>query len=278
MSKRLIISLILCMIGSVSAQAQYTGVSAFAGLNPRFPCREYLQILNQSPAPAMAVLWDSSFGTDLACVTRFLHENAHKDHLIQIHLANNVCWRNRTCEAGDFWSGLDSKMVNYLLENQSQLFLQSIADRLGAIREYMAAHGTARTQTVLSLGLEDNFSPRAYEIISNFVRERWPWILVRNPEGSHRDLGVALFREEHGARARCRGRTAIASEDGSTQSASQSRRWLTRNTHCFVRFLWRPAHQGRQRSGRFKSGRFNREFEISKKDVEQLGRLLRDAR
>lgn len=269
----------LLLAGSVlffaaTAHANYSGLSAFAAMNPRFPCDQYLNTVTRAQYPAMSVLWDSSFGTDKLCITRFLEAHKDRPHMLQIHIWNAVAWRNRSGEPGDFFPSLTVKEVNWLLENQNQIFLQAVADRLLEIQTFVVQYGNWNTQVMLSTGLEDNYSARAYGELATFIRPRWNYLMNRNPEGSSRDVGISNFGELHGNGAVCRGRNLVSNEDGSAQTLKASTRWMQKNGACFARFLWRNAHQGRSKSGKAVYPRRSRTFEITDRDVRELGTLL----
>jgi len=269
---------ILLLVGSLliasTAHANYSGLAAFAAMNPRFPCDAYLNTVGAARYPAMSVIWDSSFGSDKLCIKRFLDANAQRPHMLQIHIWNAVAWRNRSGEPGDFFPTLTSKEVNALLEHGNQIFLQAVADRLVDIQTFIVQHGNENTQVMLSTGLEDNYSAKAYDLLSSFIRPRWNYLMNRNPEGSSRHVGISNFGELHGSRAVCRGRDLVANEDGATQSLKSSTKWMAKNGSCFARFIWRNAHQGRTKSGKAVYPRRSRHFEITDRDVRELAALL----
>ncbi len=255
------------------AQAQYTGLSAYAAMHPRFPCDDYLNLVSAADNPAMAIIWDSSFGNDQTCAARFLEANQLRPHAIEIHLLNNVCFRNHSCEPGDFWQHESVKSFNQKLEQRDQVVLQSIADRLDLIRDFLEEYGNVNTQVILSTGLEDNYSSKAYAVLVKFVKERWPWLIVRSPEGTSRERGLANFGEGHGT-ATCGARSQIANNDGTVMNRAKVTSFLRRNSNCFVRFGWDAAGQGRPgKDGRGVFPRYQRSFGFANWWDEVLGGL-----
>jgi len=266
--------LVLFVFVSFAGSSPYVGLSTFAAMNPRFPCERFLAIVEKAQYPAMAVLWKSSFGHDPGCILKFIERFKDRDHLIEIHLTNEVCRRNGNCEQADFFPQFNVKQWNAILEERNPIAFQAIAERVMDVHQFMLFAGTEKTQVMLSLGLEDNFSPGAYSVLSNFVRERWPWLLIRNPLGN-KPIGVALFRERHGTKARVRGSTRVLNEDGSNPTLKQSRRFLRENRAAFALFLWRKEHQGRRTpTHNAEIPRAGRDFHISLKDVKELGGLM----
>lgn len=262
--KRLAFLLALLLSPKVS-QAQYVTLFAPSGMNPHFPCDDYLNAANAASNPGFPVLWNSSFGEDKLCLIRFLQANSNRYHVAHIYLRNGAGMRSRTLEKGDYFPKISSNEWNRLLESDNQIHYQSIADELDEIRIFMDLWGGINTQVDIVPALEDNFSREAWRKLGNFIRQRTYYLLIRNPEGHNRDLGAATFLEAHGDGARCSGRTQIANLDGTVLSKTRLKQWLKRRHKegCFLIAVYGPEVQGRNKDRSFKKGRADRIFKVS---------------
>lgn len=270
--RKLLALLIAPLFFAPVADAQYSGLSAFAARSPRFPCDRYLNIVLQARYPAMAVLWDS-FGDDNTCVVRFLEAAKDRPHAIQIHPWNNVAVRNRTTEPQMVFHRMSRSELNRRLEARDPVLIRELQARLAEMVNFVNAHGNVNTQCVISTGLEDNYSREAFLVMVQVVQSVWPYLVVRNPVGgSGGKYGAVHFIERHGHGARA----DVVNEDGNPGTLRQSRRFLDRNRGALAKFLWRPDHQGRPDSGRPDYPRSGRDFVISARDERELGDLLGD--
>lgn len=276
-AKALFVPLCWCMAPIYAHAAVYTGMDALgsAAWNDE-TCSRFLSIVKQAEQPAMTFLWDSSFGTSLKCVSRFLDRFKDREHMLKIVFSNEACRRKRNCESGDFFKQLNVAQYNALLEGRHQIVYQAIADRLREIESFVITSTNANTQVLLTLGLEDNYSEDANDELSSFVKERWPWVLIRNPLGHGKGKGAALFIERHGSSASCGGAAQVVSQDGSLMSAAQTAKWLRRNKDCFAAFVWNDKSQGYKAGQKPKGARKDRKFEITDRDVRDLKRVIRE--
>ena len=254
--------LLVVLLWPASANAGYCGHLALGMMSAKYPCDDFLNEVNASNTPATGVLWDSSFGTRKDCLIRFLVANQFRPHAVVVYLDNGAGRRNRTLESGDFFPTLSSNEYNQLIKDGNAVMRHAIAVRISEIRGFFEAYGSYHTQTILVPGLEDNYSRDTWKALGQLVAERWPYVLVRNPEGSNRDQGVAWFKEAHGGSAKCNSVTQIASLDGTVLSQSSMRKWIRRTNDCFVTMTYTPASQGRKKSGAFVDHRAERDFEI----------------
>lgn len=257
-------------IGPNDCSAQYVGVSAFAAMSPQFPCDRYLAMVNQSEMPAMAVLW-GTFGDDTSCIRKFIESNKHRYHLIEIHFSDETCRRNRNCFEGSFFGTQSVSEYNRRLEQGDLDLLVAIGHRITDIRNFVDPVGTEFTTFVLSTGLEDNYSCRAYENLSTFLRLFWPYVQLRNPGNrAQKCFRNGDYYEVHGYKSRCRGGALFKNEDGTTSSLARSRTFV--GDLCVASFVWRAKHQGRF-GGRFVAPKLRR-FEIPDADINGIGGLL----
>jgi len=253
-----------------SAEAQFSGLSGFAARSKNFPCDAYLNITLQAKYPAMAVLWDV-FGTDNTCVVRFLDTLKNRPHILEIHPFDNAALRNRTTEPSEVFYKMTKEQFNAALERRDGAVIARVDHAIAEIVAFAWAHGNQNTNMLISTGLEDNYTPRAFAVILERIRLQWPWLVVRAPVGgSGGKQGLVFFIERHGTKAR----GDVVNEDGAIDSLSQTKRFLDRNKLALAKFIWRPLHQGRTKNNKAVYPRSAREFEISAKDVKELGDLL----
>lgn len=258
------LAFLLCLLisPSVSQASSYCGHLALGMMSEKYPCDDFLNEVNAAKHPATGVLWDSSFGNSKECLLRFLASNQFRPHAVVVYLDNGAGRRNRTLERGDFFPQLSSGEYNQLIKDRNAILYNGIAQRISEIRYFFETYGSYQTQTILVPGLEDNYSRDTWKALGPLVAERWPYVLVRNPEGSNRDQGVAWFKEAHGGSAKCNSVTQIASLDGTVLSKSSMKKWLRSTNNCFVNLTYTPGSQGRKKNGAFVDHRAEREFEI----------------
>ena len=239
----------LCFLAFFPAFAHastYDGLSSHNIMSKKFDCDGFLNEVNAALRPTATAIWDSSFGGDKTCLTRFLDSNRNRAHAVVIYLDNGAGRRNRSLSAGDFFPGISVSDWNKLLESRNQLVRQAISDRHAAIRAYFEAFGYPTTQVILSPSLEDNLSPRAYDEFIGLLEQESYFTLMRNPEGGTRDkhLGLANVGEKHGSAAKCSGAYSMVNLDGSILSEKSAAKWYARNKHCWIRILWDAEGQG----------------------------------
>lgn len=263
--------MLVILIGAeVKAEEGFRGVSAFAAMNDTFPCDRYLAMVNQAERPAMSVLW-GTFGFNPRCVALFTQLNVDRPHMVQVHLSNETCRRNRVCGTGELFGGMTVRQYNRALENPQFEVIKALVERTEEIKAFTLAVGNPNTLWVLGTGLEDNYSNTAYSIVEFVVRRHWPGYISRNPLKG-RVRGGADWLEKHGNGASFGGQPCIANEDGTRNSHKRSRIFMRKYAGCFASYLWRSEHQGRP------NGKFvpiaERIYIIPDEDIGGLGAIL----
>ena len=219
----------------------------------------------------MSVLW-GTFGNDPSCVAAFTASNAHRPHLVQVHISNETCRRNRNCQAGELFGELSVKAYNQTLEHPQFDVVSALVERTEEIKAFTRKYGNANTTWVLGAGLEDNYSNTAYSIVEFIIRRHWDGIISRNPlKGSAK--GGAEFLEKHGKAPTFRGQPCIANQDGSQGSYSSTRAFIKKYRTCAASFIWRSAHQGRPTGKWVPIG--ERTYVIPDEDLGMLSDILR---
>ncbi len=193
--------LMMLSVGApVSAAPHQRGIAFFSLLSPQFPCDDALKIFDSTPLPALAILW-GTFGTDTACLKKWFAMFPSSQHTLEVHLFNGPCLRNNRCEASEFGAGLTPRELNSLIESRDAKILNNLSERIDAIKVAIEKLARPSDELILSTGLEDNFTPKAYQIVATLVKERWPYSIVRNPVGNLREKGStgADYIELHGS-------------------------------------------------------------------------------
>jgi hypothetical protein len=229
----------------LSWEKPYVGVSSFAILHRDFDCKAYLRILKKNQKPAISFLW-GTFGNDFRCIKRALHEVRGRSHVLQIHFSNETCRRQpRTCYAGELFKDLRVNGYNKKLERMSGSTMRKLISRMAAIQNFLVANATLNTRVIISGGLEDNYTEKAWGNLYTLLKEVLDYEIVRNPIGEDiRDLSGADFIELHGFDQHFRGRACIANNDGSNGTLSDFRRLFQRNQGCLAVIFWERISQG----------------------------------
>lgn len=244
----------------------------------------------------MSILWKTFDipGRSL-CAQRFLHRYRDKAHTLQIHFSNESARRSNRLYSYEFAPHLNVARYNRALANQSRAILKRIAQRASSITSFLDENAGVHTETVLSTGLEDNYTNKAYRILYREIKKSIPShvLISRNPVGSNEkafSLSGADFIELHGLSPRFSGGArCIASLDGhridfdgrdlrgvsqGVLELPQVSSWVRRFREggCLV-FLWWPGPQGRGEA-RFIEPR-RRDFRIYRSDVSAMNKIIR---
>lgn len=249
----------------------FRGVAVFAAMADNFPCEQALRLLASVPYPAMSVLW-GTFGDDYSCMVEFLERFKARPHMLQIHLMNGSCRRQNRCLEGEFarYETLDG--LNRKLERKDVALMGELSDRIGDVRGFVDSHINHNSVVVLSISLEDNFTPRAASNLRNHVQPRWPYLISRNRVLGITPVGIV---ESHDLLQDYPDRMCIVNEDGNGQSAQDSMNLLARYDHCLAVLLWRHSWQNfpPPKRGVFVPPR-SRKFVITNQHVRELGHVL----
>lgn len=275
------------LIVSFAARSQDLGVAYFAMQSPKFPCKEAMTVFDDGLPLSTAVLW-GTFGTETACLDTFLRLHPSQPRVLEIHFSNEACRRNNRCAGTDYLPQLSVVKYNEVLESKDTATIDSIRERVKQIRGFVKAYENARTEFILSTGLEDNFTEAAFVEILAAVRSEWPHRIVRSPVGTLKrpSFTGADYIEQHGSRprfpkkARC-----LANLDGTDLSfphrpSDQKNRieWNTFNEYvnefgprCRLTFAWAAPWQGIFGANFVQPA--DRNFLIDPKDVAELREL-----
>lgn len=255
---------------------RYSGCSGFAIMHPNFPCHSFLDLYPRKiKAPAVAVLW-GTFGHKLRCLKHFTREFKDRPHLIEIHLSNEACRRNKRCHEGELLRPLGVRQYNHKLREGNEATRKAIQGRAKNILRTLPYIVNENTKILLTTGLEDNFTKEAYTQILEWVQEVWPYDVARNPLGRHGVfVGNANYLELHGLRPNFKGKPCITNNDGVKidMPAAADKFYRRYATSCRVQLIWFARGQG-IRGKEFLEPR-SRVFEFDSKDDSLANVFLR---
>jgi lysophospholipase L1-like esterase len=268
--------------------AKNVGVAYFSILSPDFPCAQALSVFETGAEPALATLW-GTFGKDTSCLSQWFETAPTKRHILEIHPWNGPCIRNKRCEPHELGAGLSIKEFNRKVEQGDQELIRAITERIREIKTSVEKLARPSDELILSTGLEDNYSPAAFEKILRLVKENWPYKIVRNPVGDLKKRGYngADYIELHGHKpAFGPNDPCIANLDGTDInfphrpgtdpkpiSWQETREYVERySKQCRLTFVWSGAWQGL--FGKSFQPPSARSFKVEEADVTRIKELL----
>ena len=212
---------------ATSAQAQVIGVDCLTCMADEFQgrnCTRFLQSFEGASEAHTAILW-GVFGYNKTCLRRFTKLPIPVS--IEIHPTCGPC-RRRPTLYGELVAPGDPKVIRQI---------RAFADRHPSVR------------WLLSIELEDDFTPQFARRVYNLIKRNWPYETVRNPVLGRNRAG-ADYLELHGSKIRCpdapteRDRRTIADLDGEELRGAAARDFIAANQcRSFLR-LWYCSPQG----------------------------------
>lgn len=250
------------------------GLCLFAAQHPDFPCHKVANFAQKNKINQVAILW-GTFGNETACVTRL----ANSMKVIQIHFSNESCRRNKRCYRGELFRHLNATQYNYHLVNNFRRLKPKILQRVKKINKLVLTHPTV--QWIISTGLEDNYSQRAYNRLYRVIKRGVPLAKVsRNPVDIRQCRGLCEYHSSSYpgtpiySNDGCFISDLDGRQDGCIISASRMRnniREAERNQSTV--FIWWGKIQGLS-SGQFVQPR-KRDFKFTKSDRIVLKYILK---
>ncbi len=277
-----------------------TGLSAFGIQSEHFQgvvCQRFLRSVGHSPKPAIAILY-KTFGSNNNCLKQFWRVLGKKNvpHLTQIHFSNEVGRRNSNHDEFDFLPEYPVSAYNTALEEMPREVEEKIRERAREIVALIEPFKNSGT-FILSTGLEDNYSIKAWQNIYRVLSEEWPYEIARStlPRYLVRqvdEIPPEVFIEYHGYRSkfafphRCIANgdgqdvnfledTGVEFEHAKPASMSQVRRWYNdaSDKGC-VTFLWTGKWQGIH-NGEDLGRPLKRRFRFDASDMAPVRKLLK---
>lgn len=261
----------LSLFFATSVSAQYTGFSAYAAGNKRFPCGRFLEISKHAKQPAMAVLY-STFGRSTKCVRRFMAKFEARPHLVEYHLSNETCRRGgRTCYEQEILASLSPRGYSHQLEKMPSSLRVLLEKRVERIT-HIAEQGNRNTRFVLSLGLEDQYTTKAAAALFDVVKKSWPYEIARNPAASFFvDRNADIIELHSKDSVFSVDKSCIWNQDGLSGGLGEAGQLFRKYKSCLARIAWTKEAQG---IGEVFVPPLKRKFVITKRQVLGYGRLL----
>lgn len=192
---------------------------------------------------------------------------------------NGVCRRWNRCDVGEVAPSLSVSEFNHAIARHDPKTLKALRKRIADVAQYVAANNE-RAIFLVSTGLEDNYSPKAYAIILNELKAALPpeTYVGRNPMVKATNFG-ADFLELHGVLnsetfAGVPSSTLrIYSADGRDVSPSSLLAEASAVKNFDYLLFWRGPWQGITSSQFIKPRR--RTFVVSNSDLSLINSLIR---
>lgn len=195
--------LLLIIYSLISLQAYsdtFVGVSIFAaqGLNEK-QCHRFLKVFEGVNKPAISFVWKSFDRNLFDCVAEFAKHNQNKKHIIQVHFLNGVSRRNGMLSRKDLLPKYNYQRLNKQLAKRGSRISIKLNREAGILKDYLTLISNKDTRIIVSLGLEDNYTNRAFREVENTLR-----IIFPNTDLSSNDVlnlrnDPSLINERHGA-------------------------------------------------------------------------------
>lgn len=271
-----------------SKKRPFVGCDYFAAMHPDFPWRQAYDVFKDVARPAMGVLW-GTFGLKRRHLAHYCERVSDRPHMLLIHPFNFVCVEKGNCRRGELRPRLDRQQWNYKLRRERAWFQFRIKSRIAKITRTVDRIRNVNTIPVITTGLEDELGNKAVDVLSRYIREVWPYWVLRNPEGVNKRLpNFVDGMEAHGERAFGKSEFLSVSLDGNditfphrsptvspSFSTNDIRTALMRGKgrHETMR-LWSGAWQGLTGDSRTAPPPRKRKPEVSRQDVTAVKKLL----
>ncbi|HMO02561.1 MAG TPA: hypothetical protein PKD37_03920 [Oligoflexia bacterium] len=306
---------VICYLNlEVVAQVQYkrglVGISAFGIQSENFQgvkCDRLIELATLSKRPAIAILY-KTFGANNQCLYKFWNTvtRRKKQHLTEIHFSNEAGRRADRLDALDFMNRLNVSAYNRLLEKMSRKTERAIKSRVREIIQMIGKKYYKTGDFILSTGLEDNFTVKAWTNLYNVIKEVWPAGIVRNMSSAKMMRRQMRYRswqppsdiyiETHGYNRKLNQNNCIGNGDGqdvnflensgavlhgpSAEDAvpatyQQVRSWIRRGrkNNCIM-FIWAGKWQGLVKKIKKPSKPLKRQFYFDLSDIPRVAPLL----
>jgi hypothetical protein len=284
-----LIAFLLVVANTASAQVCVSFFAAQAFTDKQ--CNESLQVFNNVHTPCLAILWKTfTLKQNNLCTQKFLSRFKDKPHILEIHFSNEAGRRNRRLARYEFATSLSTEQYNRNLERGHRGTLKLIQRNAKAINKFLIKYSNENTTKLVSTGLEDNFTSKAFVAVLQTIKPILQNVrFVRNPVGDYEKYYIgADYIELHGVqpeiKASSYGRClvnldgiSIQFHDGAISSTEISIQDLSsfieryRSKNCIVALWWKEP-QGIESV--FKHPR-SRKFLIEPYKINLINNLIR---
>lgn len=266
------------------AKNKYFGISAHAGMHPKFPVNRFLKQFPDDLNHAAITILSGSFGWSSKLIRQFASQ--YPNGLIEVYLGNGCARRSRP-EKGDFAPEYSVKAYDQALISKDKSLIRKIERRLGKI--YSNIFDLAPTcRHVLCPELEDNMSDEAAIAICKIIGRLRPDLeLVRNPCTRGHGTVPRTYYELHGIHYNG-APGIILNMDGISLDAKDGSRFFQRASESTVKrmldtsnalatFIWSARQQGYPNLSNWsqKPPKKSRTFEVSDQEITMIKQLLK---
>jgi len=268
----------------------FLGVAFLALQHPAFPYRKAMKVFRHVKRPALAVLW-STFGNRKAGIKHYFRQVGDRPHYFQVYLMNGCAVRNGNAARGELFPRYSKADWNRALATGDKKTERAILKRVRKIRRVVDKYKTNKSTLVMCISLEDDLQARAERALVKLVRQEWPYLVCRNPNGVlPQSLEGADFLELHG------GSPLVVHGVGYSLDGHdiwfQHRKpalknyihgahvpiWLDKyKDQKRVVMLWAAPHQGLHTNTTHSGPPRHRKISVDRRDVFDLNRWLRRA-
>ena len=226
----------------------YFGTTSLAAMSEGFPCEANLEALEAAERPSIQVLY-GTFGTSFECLRKFNEKFKDRPRAIQIAYSNEARRRQSLLGAGDFLPRDTVSRFNRRLEAMRPGFRRKVTRRIQDVLSPLLELEHQEGLTIrISLGLEDNYSCRAFSKLMDVAESVIPSHvhIVRNPLHPPHDCpDQRAYLELHNAKPGSDSEDT-ASPDGLVLSDADQLKWVLDAALHDVVFIhaWKPKWQG----------------------------------
>lgn len=189
---------------ATEAQAEPTiaknnaGLGAYAAMHKDWPCDIMMRGFKGAEKLRLAVLWNT-FGNNWQCLEQFASDPRPK--LIEFHLINEVCQRNRRCGKYEVLAGMSVEGYKQRLTNKNAAVIAKIKANVAPVASWLAAK--PEVECSISAGLESNLDSKSYQFLVDQLRPEFParckWVWSPNGGNAYGAAPIpGLVYEGHG--------------------------------------------------------------------------------
>lgn len=243
--------LICCLIiGSKAFANNNAGLGAYGALSPSWPCDAMMEGFKGVPQLRLSVLW-YTFGRNFDCLDKWAADPRPK--LLQVHLVNEVCHRNKRCGDYELLKKLSLDQYRSKLIARDEALLTRVRNNVLPVADWYARNPSVNCR--LTGGLESNLDRSAYialvEALKPIFPERckWVWNPVNNNKFERGPI-CGFMHELHGDESVIKP-PCIVNMDGVDADLpardaivapkiaySELPRFLASSASCEAKFLW----------------------------------------
>lgn len=183
--KEIFLAAAILFFGKVEAQEVCVSFFGMPGFS-KAQCASALKVFDGVKHPCLVTLW-GTFGESTKCLKRFLAID--KPKTLEIHATNETCRgrSGRVCVEGEVNSAFDFPDYSAILETGNEDVLAEIEKRTQKIRHFIESNNDGKTKFLVSTGLEDNFTRKAFKQVFPIYKQNLSSVasIVRNPMANY---------------------------------------------------------------------------------------------